>query len=786
MLTPDYLSPTGLTTFPCNSDKVPSIPKGSDWRTLPPDQQTWPAPLIGLAVPAGTVIIDVDTYKGVTTDDVDRLLGCRLPWGTALMQTTVRGGQHYAFRCEWRVRQGSNLHGLRGFDTRSGGKGYICTGEPHYTSHNLGVFRLARPTSLPVLPPEVRPMLEHVEVTSPPATATTHPVEMDDVIEALKHISPDCGRSTWLKVGLALRTVTDDVSLFDDWSSGRLAGIDTPHNYVAEHIQQQWPGFKPTGDTTISSLYWEAIRAGWRPSKRVDTAAAFGRTDGGVIDRILEHGADPKYTDELISAAAGNAVLLAVLSKELKDAGLLTAPVRKRLDMLAGGTGPARTPGTYGKNHTENATLYLQNHYPEGGLRRSDETWYHYDGKAWVERQNDDIAHAVMADMVNSLPQHSTIQGTYGVLSRLCHNPGVRINEIADTLILYQNGVLDLSTGALMPHHPGYFTTNILPYNYEPQAQAPNWLAFLHSSLEGDQERIALLQEWFGYMISNSSRYHKILFMLGPPRSGKGMIGKVLEQIVGPYNFSGCELHAFGSDSFLDSLRTKTVAFSGDTARSVGRMNADVIIARLKQISGNDAISFDRKYKGNISQALPTRITLAGNNIPNLFDDSGALASRMLVLTFDISYLHHEDHTILDRLQGELAGIASWALAGLQRLSAAGKFTEPAASVVESEFIADTYSPLRLFIKDCCTFGLDAGCKISCEDLYDGYVRWALSQKDQPMSRRMFVGAFKDTIRGTGCRYGVFAMGGRPSVRGFSGLVVDAPEAALASVRSAT
>ena len=100
----------------------------------------------------------------------------------------------------------------------------------------------------------------------------------------------------------------------------------------------------------------------------------------------------------------------------------------------------------------------------------------------------------------------------------------------------------------LVAHDPGYFTTNILPYDYTPAAVAPRWHTFLHDIFEGDQERISLLQEWFGYMISNSNRYHKILFMLGPARSGKGIIGKVLEQIVGPYNFSGCELHAFASD----------------------------------------------------------------------------------------------------------------------------------------------------------------------------------------------------------------------------------------------
>ena len=775
MLVPNDLMAAGLKVFPCNAAKEPIVPRaGTSWKDLPPEVQRWPAPLIGIQIPESCLVIDVDRYKGVTPEHIDTLLGCKLPWSEALIQTTTRGGEHYAFKVDYDARQGSNLHKLAGFDTRVGGKGYICTGAPSYTSSGFGVFRLAQPDLLPALPLLARPMLEHVAATSSPPTGAALPTDMEDVVEALRHIPPDCGRSVWLKVGLALKTVTDDVTLFDQWSSGQLTGTDAPHNYVAEHVYSQWPGFKPTGATTIQSLYWEAVQAGWKPSSRVDTAAAFGSVAGDTIDRILSHGADPKHTDELITLAAGNPILLAVLTRELKEAGLLTKAVKQRLDLLATGTQAPRASGDYGKNHTENATLYLNRHYPEGGLRRSDETWYRYDGKAWHELHNDDVSHALVGDMLKSLPQDSTVGGTYRILGRLCHNPGVRINEIPDNLILYQNGVLDLSTGVLMAHDPGYFTTNILPYDYTPAAVAPRWHTFLHDIFEGDQERISLLQEWFGYMISNSNRYHKILFMLGPSRSGKGIIGKVLEQIVGPYNFSGCELHAFASDSFLESLRTRSVAFNGDVARNTGRASADIVIARLKGISGGDAISFDRKYKGNISQVLPTRITLSGNNVPNLFDDSGALASRMLILNFNISYLNREDHTIYDQVQHELAGIAAWALLGLQRLTANDRFTVPEAGRIEAEFIADTYSPLRQFVNDRCSVGLDESYKISCTTLFDRYRAWAIGENDNPLSRRQFIASFKDTTRGAGVRYGVFQID-KPSERGFCGLTVLPP-----------
>lgn len=785
------LHAAGLGVFPCRADKAPAIPAGSDWRncrSMDPDSIAWPTTLVGVAVPTGLVVIDLDIYKGVTREKVEALLGCSLPWDAAMLQTTLNGGEHYGFRCDWPARQGSNLHGLEGFDTRVGNKGYICTGLPHYTPNGFGVFRLARCKSLPSLPEQARLLMEHVEATPLPRTAP--PPELDTVVDALRTIPPDCSRSDWVKVGMALRTVTDDVSLFDRWSSGELGGRDTPHNYVPEHIEWQWGTFKPDGAVQVASLFYTAIQAGWRPPPSLDTAAAFGMTATGgdtrpdqLIQLILEFGCDPASTEDLVRQCGGNPVMLALLQRELKDAGLLSTPVRKALDQAAGGQ-VHHTPGEYGKNHTENATLFLSRRYPQGGLRFSDETWYEYDGKAWTERSNGHIMHVLTGDMLASIPQSSTITGTYALVAGLCHWSDHSVNQVGNHLILFQNGVLDLHTGLLGPHSPEYFTTNILPYDYDPTAVAPQWQAFLYETLEGDQERIALLQEWFGYMLSNSTIHHKILFMIGPARSGKGLIGRILEQIVGPYNFTGCSLTQFSSDSFLESLRTKTVAFSGDTGKQLNRQNVDLVVEHLKKISGGDALSFSRKYKANISQSLPTRITIAANNIPNVYDDSGALSGRMLLLPFRLCYEGREDHLLGDRLLTELAGIATWALEGLRRLSAARVFTQSALGQAEARAMAENLSPVMPFMSDHCRFTGDPDDRVGCTVLYKAYKNWCLQESEVPMHRRAFVSAFKDASRRYGCVYGAHRLEGVKQ-RGFAGMALhNPPEAGLAAVRS--
>ena len=49
----------------------------------------------------------------------------------------------------------------------------------------------------------------------------------------------------------------------------------------------------------------------------------------------------------------------------------------------------------------------------------------------------------------------------------------------------------------------------------------------------GDAESISCLQEWFGYLLTPDTRQQKILMMVGPKRSGRGTIARVLKALAG-------------------------------------------------------------------------------------------------------------------------------------------------------------------------------------------------------------------------------------------------------------
>ena len=159
----EQLQAAGVSAFPCRDNKRPALPVGESWRDyVAQNKEDWvPSALVGVPVPEGCVIIDLDLHRGCTRDRVEAVLGCSLPWDDALIQVTQRGGHHYAFSVAWPVRRYSN----EAFDTRVAGQGYICTGAPYYQPRGRGVFALADVASLPRLPDACRAVLGQENVT---------------------------------------------------------------------------------------------------------------------------------------------------------------------------------------------------------------------------------------------------------------------------------------------------------------------------------------------------------------------------------------------------------------------------------------------------------------------------------------------------------------------------------------------------------------------------------------------------------------------------------------------
>ncbi len=304
-------------------------------------------------------------------------------------------------------------------------------------------------------------------------------------------------------------------------------------------------------------------------------------------------------------------------------------------------------------------------------------------------------------------------------------------------LLVCQNGLLDIKTRKITPATPDFFTFNGLGVTYDPTAPQPSeLLKFLKSLWPEDPDSINMLQEWFGYLLTPDTRQQKMLLLVGPKRSGKGTIGRVLAQLLGQENIAGPTLSGLTQNFGLQPLLDKQLAIISD-ARLSGRADQAAVVERLLAISGEDNLTVDCKYKTPITVKLKVRFVLLTNELPRLSDSSGALTSRFNVLKLTKSFYGEEDHGLTDRLLQELPGILNWAIEGWHRLEDRGYFVQPQSAqevVTELEALG---SPINTFIKDWCI--VEPGASVEVGVLFEAWKVWCESQgRDHPGNVQSF------------------------------------------------
>ncbi|MEU9956693.1 phage/plasmid primase, P4 family [Streptomyces sp. NPDC050982] len=287
-------------------------------------------------------------------------------------------------------------------------------------------------------------------------------------------------------------------------------------------------------------------------------------------------------------------------------------------------------------------------------------------------------------------------------------------------IVACENGLLRIRDRALLPHGPEFFNIVSVPFAYDPDASAPTWHGFLAQIWHDDPDAIAALQEWFGYVLSGRTDQQKILLIVGPSRSGKGTIARVMKALVGKENLAGPTLAGLGTNFGLSTLIGKSLAIISD-ARLSGNDNTQVV-ERLLTISGDDTIDIDRKYREPWTGRVPSRLMILSNELPHFGDSSGVIANRFVLLSTRLSWLGKEDPTLTDRLTAEMPGILNWALDGLARLQRNGRITEPPSSREAITTIRDTASPTSAFIRERCTTG--PACTVAVDELWNVWRDW--------------------------------------------------------------
>jgi len=518
--------------------------------------------------------------------------------------------------------------------------------------------------------------------------------------ELLPNLDPDCGYADWLQVGMALHHQFggdyEALDLWDRWSDAD----GTCAAYATGECAKKWDSFHGQG-ATLRSLVFKVNRA-----KEVELIANGEKAlHGGPLNHAREFLNSMFTCEEGVTLTSFGGDMYQFKGTHYED--IEEATVRAHLYAFLD------------KCKTYNKKMQLVPVNP---------------GPSTVSGVLDAVKAATHLPNKSNTRPPVWLEG-YG-----------RDRPDPSKLVSLENGIFHTEQNVMIPHSLGFFTLNSLPFAYDPAAACPTWEQFLRDVWEKDQESIDCLQEMFGYILSGDSSQQKFFNIIGPRRSGKGTINKVLVSLLGQHNTVAPQLDELCDTFGLQPWIGKLLASFTD-ARAPER-NRGAVVSQLLRIVGGDTVTVNRKNKEAWSGYLPTRIVIYSNEALQLTENSNALTGRMMVLKMSNSFYGKEDVELSDKLAKELPGIFNWAIAGQQRRMAreGSRFIQPKTGRELLELMEELGNPIGAFIADALEYDLDG--TADKDDLFTCWRRWATAKNIPPGSdlafKRRFLAATSD------------------------------------------
>nr|WP_272870014.1 phage/plasmid primase, P4 family [Neoroseomonas oryzicola] len=247
-------------------------------------------------------------------------------------------------------------------------------------------------------------------------------------------------------------------------------------------------------------------------------------------------------------------------------------------------------------------------------------------------------------------------------------------------------GVVDLRTGKVRDHRRDDLFTKVTAT--APAGDCPRWLEFLHQITQGDEDVIAYLQRWVGYMLTGETREHAFLFVYGPGGNGKGVLLNTVAAMLGDYaatapmeTFMASQHDRHPTD--LAGMRGARLVLAQET--EAGRVLAE---GRIKSLTGGDKISA-RFMRADFFEFVPAfKLVMVGNHRPVIRNPDDAMRRRLhlLRLTFRPT---KPDQELPNRLRAELPGILRWAVEGCMAWQREGLRMPDAVRRATDEYFAE-------------------------------------------------------------------------------------------------
>ena len=300
------------------------------------------------------------------------------------------------------------------------------------------------------------------------------------------------------------------------------------------------------------------------------------------------------------------------------------------------------------------------------------------------------------------------------------------------------NGIVDLTTGNLLPGKPDQLislSTNIV---YDLQAECPRWLSFIDEIFSSDNDLINFIHLAVGYSLTADTREQCFFILHGRGANGKSTFLDILHELLGEYaditpssTFIASRFDGSKIPSDIAALCKKRFVIASEI-KERAYLNEE----RLKSLTGDEPIKARFLHKDYFKFTPTFKIWLAVNHKPNISDTSDGFWRRMRLIPFERQFPPDaRDDNLKEKLRKELPGILNWSIEGCLAWQKEG--LKPPHKVLQASLDYRNESDiLRQFISDMCIEG--DGYKVGASQLFDAYKNWADKNNELQLSQTKF------------------------------------------------
>ena len=307
-------------------------------------------------------------------------------------------------------------------------------------------------------------------------------------------------------------------------------------------------------------------------------------------------------------------------------------------------------------------------------------------------------------------------------------------------MIAFRNGLLNLQDNSFVGFTPDHIITNIIPWDYNPNAYYELTDKVMNNISCQDNEIRSLLEEMVGYCLFRRNELGKAFILTGEGANGKSTFLNMLKTMLGRKNLSVLDLKK------LDD-RFSTVMLFGKLA-NIGDDISDEFVtdsASFKKIVTGETIDAEQKGQPKFDFEPYVKLIFSANNIPRIGKgrDSGAILRRLVIVPFNARFEESQPDFlpfIGDSLKSQesMEYLIQLGLEGLKRVLEKRQFTKSELMQRELEEFEITNNPVLGFFKE---VDGDEEIKIENEptnEVYKRYQEYCIATNLTPMSAGEF------------------------------------------------